>query len=130
MYTISITWNKMRHYVSNQHIVNFGPHVHLKTYAVCIWSCCIQCSTYYIGVAFIHWLSKSWMFLWTFLYCITEITLKYCSLWLLNLILCSLFCIYFWGNVITYKKLTITSFIGKTPFIFWNIPLQILPSLY
>lgn len=130
MYKISITWNKMRHYVSNQHIVNFGPHVHLKTYAICIWSCCIQCSTYYIDVAFIHWLSKSWIFLWIFLYCITEITLKYCSLWLLNLTLYSLFCIYFWGNVITYKKLTIASFIGKTPFIFWNTPLQILPSLY
>lgn len=95
MYKISISWNKMRHYVSNQHIVDFGPHVHLKTYAICIWSCCIQCSTYYIDVAFIHWLSKSWIFLWIFLYCITEITLKYCSLWLLNLTLCSLFCIYF-----------------------------------
>ena len=197
-------------------------HMYIWKHAVRIWSCCIHCSIYDIDVAFIHWLSKSWIFLWTFLYCITEINLKYCSLWLLNLIICSLFCregngtpfqhsclenpmdrgawwatvhgvvksqtrlsdftftfhfhalekemathssvlawrvpgtgeprgllsmglqsrirlkqlsssslfcIYFWGAVITYKKLTVTSFIGKIPFTLWNIPLQILPFL-
>ena len=75
MYKISITWNKMRHNVSNQHVVNFDPNVHLKTYAFTA----VEFSVLHdIDVAFIHWLSKSWMFLWTFLYCITEIALKNC----------------------------------------------------